>query len=238
MPSTGDGSEILAAAVVDGVQLSCAGQDLEEVPAVLGNKYGKTVERLDLSYNSIRSGMQNLSKFTALKDLILDNNCIGDTVEFPSLPSLQTLSLNKNELRDLEFLLDSISKKFPKLTYLSLHGNAACPNELVEKDEDDYKRYRFYVLYRIPTLKFLDSRAVSAEERKEANRVGQFMRVLRPKEVDQASLSSMGEDAASYTPLPENDTSFGTHSTSFGVSKYIYYGKNSEGNRFIRNHDL
>lgn len=33
----------------------------------------------------------------------------------------------------------------PSLEYLSLLGNEACPNQLVslDKDEDDYQRYRF-----------------------------------------------------------------------------------------------
>ena len=41
---------------------------------------------------------------------------------------------------------------------------------------------RYYVLYKLPQLTFLDSRAVSAAERKEAKRVGEFMRVVKPSE--------------------------------------------------------
>ncbi len=36
------------------------------------------------------------------------------------------------------------------------------------------------MLYKLPQLTFLDSRPVSSEERKEAKRVGQFMRVVKP----------------------------------------------------------
>ena len=54
-----------------------------------------------------------------------------------------------------------IKQSYPNLTFLSLLGNTACPNELVLKDEDDYQRYRYYVLHNLPALKFLDSRAVS-----------------------------------------------------------------------------
>jgi hypothetical protein len=60
---------------------------------------------------------------------------------------------------------------------MSLLGNEACPNELVLKDESDYQRYRYYVLYHLPHLKFLDSRSVTADEVGEASRVGQFMKV-------------------------------------------------------------
>ena len=39
---------------------------------------------------------------------------------------------------------------------------------------------RYFVLHKLPGLTFLDSRVVSAVERKEAKRVGAFMRVVRP----------------------------------------------------------
>ena len=39
---------------------------------------------------------------------------------------------------------------------------------------------RYFVIHKLPGLTFLDSRAVSGGERKEAKRVGAFMRVVRP----------------------------------------------------------
>lgn len=39
----------------------------------------------------------------------------------------------------------------------------ACPNELVEKQEADYARYRLLVIYHLPHLQFLDSRPVAAK---------------------------------------------------------------------------
>lgn len=39
---------------------------------------------------------------------------------------------------------------------------------------------RYYVLHKLPELTFLDSKPVSNSERKEAKRVGAFMRVVRP----------------------------------------------------------
>lgn len=52
--------------------------------------------------------------------------------------------LNLCHITDLECLLDHLAEVTPALEYLSLLGNVACPNELVnlEKDEEDYKRYR------------------------------------------------------------------------------------------------
>ena len=52
------------------------------------------------------------------------------------------------QLNELDWLLETIKVNFPKLTYLSLLGNAACPNQLSshDNDEEDYIRYR-WVLY-------------------------------------------------------------------------------------------
>ena len=41
---------------------------------------------------------------------------------------------------------------------------------------------RYYVLYKLPRLKFLDSSQVNSAEIAEAKRVGPFMQVVRPKE--------------------------------------------------------
>ncbi|KAI1236426.1 hypothetical protein IHE44_0001718 [Lamprotornis superbus] len=66
----------------------------------------------------------------------------------------------------------------------SLLGNIACPNELVcqEKDEDDYQRYRYFVLHKLTNLKFLDTRKVTRREREEALIRGAFMKVVKPKD--------------------------------------------------------
>ena len=40
--------------------------------------------------------------------------------------------------------------------------------------------FRYFVLYKLPSLTFLDSRSVSETERGEARRVGKFMKVVRP----------------------------------------------------------
>lgn len=50
---------------------------------------------------------------------------------------------------DLETLLKQLTICYPHLTYLSLLGNPACPDQLSnsEKDEEDYQRYRYSILY-------------------------------------------------------------------------------------------
>ncbi|XP_073935328.1 leucine-rich melanocyte differentiation-associated protein isoform X5 [Castor canadensis] len=96
--------------------------------------------------------LEGLSAFRSLEELILDNNLLGDDLVLPGLPQLHTLTLNKNQISDLECLLDHLAEVTPALEYLSLLGNVACPNELVslEKDEEDYKRYRLPVRMLLP----------------------------------------------------------------------------------------
>uniref|UniRef100_A0A8I5YN37 Leucine-rich melanocyte differentiation-associated protein n=1 Tax=Pongo abelii TaxID=9601 RepID=A0A8I5YN37_PONAB len=136
----------------------------------------------NLGDRSSRS-LEGLSAFRSLEELILDNNQLGDDLVLPGLPRLHTLTLNKNRITDLEYLLDHLAEVTPALEYLSLLGNVACPNELVslEKDEEDYKRYRCFVLYKLPNLKFLDAQKVTRQEREEALVRGAFMKVVKPK---------------------------------------------------------
>uniref|UniRef100_A0A8C6ABG6 Leucine rich melanocyte differentiation associated n=1 Tax=Marmota marmota marmota TaxID=9994 RepID=A0A8C6ABG6_MARMA len=57
--------------------------------------------------------------------------------------------------------------------------------------------------------------------------------------------ASSGDLAASaspemhhYTPLPSASRELTSHRGVLGKCRYVYYGKNSEGNRFIRDDQL
>lgn len=225
--------------VVVGVDLSYIGQDCYVIPSILGKIYGPQTRRLDLSFNAIRS-LDNLEMFPHLEELILDNNNLSDSLSFIQLPHLHTLSINKNNIFDLEILLKQLTRCFPQLTYLSLLGNPGCPDQLsnLEKDEEDYQRYRYYIIYHIPNLKFLDSRPVKAFEKVEAQRIGCFMKVAKPKVEPAYEASDELEDECQYSPLPPITKKEGTHRGSFGKLKQRYTGTQSEGNRFIRDHEL
>uniref|UniRef100_A0A8C3QFC9 Leucine rich melanocyte differentiation associated n=1 Tax=Cyanoderma ruficeps TaxID=181631 RepID=A0A8C3QFC9_9PASS len=134
--------------------------------------------------NSPLRSLEGLKTFSYLEELILDNNLLGNDLLLPRLPHLHTLTLNKNQITELESLLDHLAEVVPSLQYLSLLGNIACPNELVcrEKDEDDYQRYRYFVLHKLTNLKFLDTRKVTKKEREEALIRGAFMKVVKPKD--------------------------------------------------------
>lgn len=219
-------------------RLSFVGQECHRIPSVLAKLYGPRVLSLDLSYNCLTT-LAGIEQFPVLEELILDNNQLPDSTTFPSLPKLHTLSLNKNCINNLDLLLTKVSHQLPSLRYLSLLGNKACPNQLSDrdKDEEDYQRYRYYVIHHLPNLQFLDSRKVNTGERQEAQRRGQFMRVMRP------SANPAGEEDASsnqnvYTPLPNTRRDSADHQGAYGRCRYRYSGKHSEGNRFIQNNDL
>uniref|UniRef100_A0A8D0HFN8 Leucine rich melanocyte differentiation associated n=1 Tax=Sphenodon punctatus TaxID=8508 RepID=A0A8D0HFN8_SPHPU len=127
--------------------------------------------------------LEGLKTFSCLEELILDNNLLGNDLLLPRLPHLHTLTLNKNQITELESLLDHLTEVVPSLEYLSLLGNIACPNELVSRDNDegDYQRYRYFVLHKLNKLKFLDTRKITRNEREEALVRGAFMKVVKPR---------------------------------------------------------
>lgn len=92
----------------------------------------------------MKSDLRDFHQFPYLEELICDNNEINEQSEFPKLDSLKILSCNKNRINDIHVFIDKIKVQFPNLTYLSLLGNQACPNQLIDmnKDEYDYSRYR------------------------------------------------------------------------------------------------
>ncbi|XP_026209844.1 leucine-rich melanocyte differentiation-associated protein [Anabas testudineus] len=224
---------------LNGTQISYIGHDCKEIPGVLGEKYGRFAKRLDLSFNQLRS-LAGLKMFTELEELVVDNNLLGNDLQLPKLPNLHTLTLNKNQLTDIEALLEHLAEVTPSLEYLSLLGNEACPNQLVslDKDEDDYQRYRYFVLHKLPQLKFLDTRKVTKKEVMEAQARGAFMKVVKPKSEAPIKEGGPESDPLPYTPLPRGSRDAKNHKGVFAKCRYVYYGKHSEGNRFIRNDQL
>ncbi|KRT81612.1 hypothetical protein AMK59_6342, partial [Oryctes borbonicus] len=133
---------------------------------------------------------------------------------------------------DIEMLLRKISKYLPSVTYLSLLGNKACPNQLsdITNDEEDYQRYRYYVLYHLPKLKFLDSSKVLESERFEAKHRGQLMRVVKPRPTRYNEEYLITPIPSPYSPLPRVVRNPHDHKGVYSKCKYKYSGKHSEGN--------
>jgi len=223
---------------LNGKQLSLVGANLTQVPSDLSRTYGSSVEDLDFSFNQL-THITNIEHFVHLKSLVVDNNQLQSDQVFPKLLSLNTLCVNNNKIDDLNLFLGEVSAKFPNITYLSLLKNPACPNYFVGKDHADYQRYRYYVLYRLGKLKFLDSGPVTKEERQEAKRIGHLMIVAKPNpEQYQSILKQPAANEEQFTPLSSALTEPGRGKASFGRRQYVYLGKESEGNRFIVDKEL
>jgi len=91
----------------------------------------------------------------------------------------------------LDEFVAKIKTAFPKLRFFSMLKNPACPNTLMGGDEEDYKRYRYRVVFLLPELKFLDSTPVTAAEVKEAKRVGPYLKVARLEEMVLSSVRTL-----------------------------------------------
>ena len=102
---------------------------------------------------------------------------------------------------------------------------------------------RKYVLHRLSKLKFLDCYEITQHEKEMILKEALFYDVITYKDTADDStkppLKSSKNDDVNYTPLPTpNDNGEKTIKGSFGYTKYVYHGKQSEGNRFIKNDDL
>eukprot|EP01132_Coremiostelium_polycephalum_P009731 gene9731-11950_t len=216
--------------------IALSGQDFDSIPVDL-LKNNTNIKQLDLSFNNIKK-IESLDNLKQLNSLIIDNNLIGSKNTFPNLPSLKTLSLNNNNIEDLKEFIESIKNKIPNLTFLSLLKNPACPNYyLTGEDFNGYQKYRYYILYHLKHLKFLDSTPVTPEERKEANRLGVYSLIAKPTGQD-IPTNDLEDEEPVYNSLSPELAPEGKGKASFGVSSYVYYGRQSEGNRFIMNDDL
>jgi Leucine-rich repeat (LRR) protein len=131
-----------------------------------------------------------LKNFPNLEELIIDDNQLDDNqTYFPKLSKLHTLMINKNHFQDIYQLADHLRYAYPTLTYLSLLGNEVCPYGILSADQtsaglttfsqhrldEEYRRYRHLLVYRIPTLKFLDSCEISENERRIAMQLGDIL---------------------------------------------------------------
>ncbi|XP_006519743.1 leucine-rich melanocyte differentiation-associated protein isoform X6 [Mus musculus] len=97
---------------------------------------------------------------------------------------------------------------------------------------------RCFVLHKLPKLKFLDAQKVTRQEREEALVRGAFMKVVKPKASSEEEKAAAPENQPQYTPLPSGSRDLTSHRGVLGKGRYFYYGRNSEGNRFIRDDQL
>ena len=101
-------------------------------------------------------------------------------------------------------------------------------------------RYRIKLIQALPTLRFLDNKKVTSKETAIASNdkllLGSTYNTSSPISMaNSANVPSMlhnkapGENFRFYKRKPGSE---------YGIMKYKYLGKHSEGNRFIKNMDL
>ncbi|CAF1627783.1 unnamed protein product [Rotaria magnacalcarata] len=241
----------------DFLRLICIGSHFDDIPQSIIEAYSLTTKILDLSKNRFRS-LACIRHFPNLEELILDDNDLDDThTRFPKLPNLHTLMLNKNRFQDIYKLVDQLRYAYPMLTHLSLLGNEACPYRIVATSQtssnsadlspfaqnrldEEYQRYRHLLIFRIPTLKFLDASEISPNERRIAEQLGDILYSITEIKQSQSSTNNNDRNQENnnyYTPLPA-DTDKNKHRISVGKVPSKYNGEGSQGNKFVRDVDL
>jgi len=105
---------------------------------------------------------------------------------------------------------------------------------LIGKNSEDYKKYRTQVIGKMPTLRFLDATPITPQERCSAMSALANVARLNPKDYKQKSATPAISAEKGLNHLKTNTIS----GTDVGITKHIYVGKHSEGNRFIRDKSL
>lgn len=130
------------------------------------SKFRYIIREMDLSNNNLER-IDFLKGFINLQSLILDYNNITENSEFPIFPSLTNLSVNTNKIVVIEKFCDILTISCPKIKFLSMLGNEACP--IFSPLPHHYYNFRIYVISRLSLLQLLDSESVTEEERKHAS---------------------------------------------------------------------
>ena len=79
--------------------LSFTSRDCLVLPLDILANYAPRTKKLDVSFNCLVN-VKGLEAFVDLEELMLDNNDLTDEINFPNLPKLRTLSINKNKVSD------------------------------------------------------------------------------------------------------------------------------------------
>jgi len=219
-------------------ELNLVDLDLTEVPSSYLSA-AVSYLTLNLSENRLLPPC-NLHHFSKVHTLVLDKNGLKSVSGFAKMLSVTTLWFNNNNVTDIVGFLDDVVTIFPNVTYLSCMRNPCSPPLAIvsEEDVETTRRFRLYVIYRLPKLQFLDSSPVSLNERKEASQKGQYLAPRRP-----ATTGAISPVSASSMPIaqpaPQAPAEALKRPSSFlGVGSSRYDGANSEGNRFITDKHL
>lgn len=158
-------------------------------------KFRHTTRELDLTGNNL-TNLDFLTGFSELRELTLDHNSLSHWAHFPSLPKLVSISVNHNQILQIDMFLAQLQQAglANKLKYLSTLGNAANPS--FDRLEHRYYNFRIYIISKLPNLKMLDMRDVTEAERDHSKTIA---------EVEQQQLQHM-QDPSSHSSTASPDS--------------------------------
>ncbi|KAH7062027.1 hypothetical protein BKA63DRAFT_538668 [Paraphoma chrysanthemicola] len=137
--------------------------------ALVEQPYGMDNDAIDLTDNDIAQ-LGNFPLQPRLRTLFLAQNRVSNIQPnlASSIPNLHTLVLTKNRIAELADL-DPLAG-FKKLVYLTLLGNPVASNELKTPVlcADESQNYRYWIVWRCPSVRFLDFAKVRDVERTKA----------------------------------------------------------------------
>mmetsp|Transcript_1671 Transcript_1671/g.2387 ORF Transcript_1671/g.2387 Transcript_1671/m.2387 type:complete len:245 (-) Transcript_1671:274-1008(-) len=231
-------------------------QSLDSIPFNIAETEGKDCTYLSLKWNSI-SNLTKLDSFPVLETLILDQNSLtGIPSSCPILPTVTTLWVNNNKIKDLLSFVEEVRKSFPNLQYLSMMQNPCCQTTCLTASKLEIENYRKLVAARLPHLKLLDYLPVTATEKGNFVRHSIVVTPSRGSKCSQASIVNTGPenmspgssvDSQSTEDLDRKKLSSNEEDPEFSASYSLVWKSrsklslrrprvdidNSEGNRYI-----
>jgi hypothetical protein len=168
------------------------------------------IQHIDISFNQLSEGAE-FNPFVNLVTLIIDDNAFSSLKGFPVLKMLETFSANKNNFSDLAHFLDESIDRFGNVRNLSLLKNPLNP---FFEGEQKYSIYQGHILAKFPNLKTLD---------------GVTVKIMR---------HTMNEKKKSEEEKYEKLTGVAVFDEKYAVDQVKSVKGRSEGNRFLKNHQL
>lgn len=211
--------------------MNLSGRALKAIPTSV-TAQAEGVKILTLTNNQMQRWTV-LSRFSSLETLVLDKNNLKSLEGMPPLKTLKTLWLNNNRIDDFDLILQEIRSLFPNLEYLSMLRNPINPAIYFgSENEKPYNRFRRRILQEMPKLRVIDTQDVTAKERDDARNQPKFL-IARPLLED---LDETTEDELSRRQSYYNERN--SPAAFIGKGRVKYDGAESEGNRFITNLEL
>ncbi|GMT36194.1 hypothetical protein PFISCL1PPCAC_27491 [Pristionchus fissidentatus] len=99
-----------------------------------------------------------------VEHLNLDGNCLNENAfNMPMFPRLKSLSLKRNQIRDISRLLEYLRSRCPRLESLVLVGNPGWPLTNKGLIDKRYNNYRAQTESYLPHILFIDSLPTNRE---------------------------------------------------------------------------